>query len=150
MNDRAASMSPVSRWHTASWVLYDLANTIFAATITYLFTPSLNAAAVGVTNTVAMLVAGVSTPVVACLADHTGRASRYCTLATLGCIACMALLGAFDSAVALLAVFFAAMVCYQAALVFYNALLPSVASEERTGRVSGWGIGRGRRAWPSR
>jgi len=36
-----------------------------------------------------------------------------------------------------------AMMFFQAALVFYNSLLPSVASEEHIGLVSGLGVGLG-------
>ena len=143
MSEPAATIPPASRWHTGSWVLYDLANTVFAAAVTYLFVHKVNPASVGVTNSVAMIAAGLVTPVVASMADRTGRAGTYCTIATFGCIFGMALFGAFDSTAALLAVFFAAMICYQAALVFYNSLLPSVASPRNTGLVSGLGVGLG-------
>ncbi len=141
----AQSSMPSSppRLMTASWILYDLANTVYAATVTFLFVPLVGAAAVGITNSAAMILAGVSVPVLACLADRTGRAGRYCAMATLICIGAMSFWGVFCSMPVLLVAFFVATLGYQAALVFYDALLPSVAAPRHVGLVSGWGVGVG-------
>jgi len=143
MSDGPPGLPPPNKWHTASWVLYDLANTVFAATVTFLLAPHLRADWTGVANSAAMIFAAFGTPLVASMADRTDRAGRYCALATLGCIAAMVFFGVFTATPPLLAAFFIATVCYQAALVFYNALLPSVARPEHMGVVSGLGVGLG-------
>ncbi|NLE30343.1 MAG: MFS transporter [Phycisphaerae bacterium] len=137
------NMPPPLRFRAASWVLYDLANTIFSAAITFLFVPNIAAASTGLINSLAMIVAGIGTPIFASLADRTGNAGRYNTIATLVCIVALSLLGVFESTPALLTTFFIATLFYQAALVFYNSLLPSVALENRLGLVSGLGVGLG-------
>jgi MFS transporter, UMF1 family len=136
-------VKPPHKWMTASWVLYDLAGTVFSATVTFLFVPHVGAASTGIINSVAMIIAGLGTPLVACLADRTGQAGRYNTLATLLCISAMAMFGVFSSNFFLMAAFFVAIIGYQAALTFYNSLLPSVASERHMGLVSGLGVGLG-------
>jgi len=133
-------MSKPSAWQTGSWVMYDLANTIFSATVTFLFAPFVGPAATGIVNSLAMVTAGVGTPVFASLADRTGRAGTYNAIATLICIAAMAAFGLVTATPALLAAFFVATLFYQAALVFYNSLLPSVATERHMGLVSGLGV----------
>jgi len=143
VSETVADIPAPAKWLTASWVLYDLANTVFAATITFLFIPLIGSAPAGITNSLAMIVAGLATPLVACLADHTGDAGRYCAVATLVCIGAMAFFGLCSTTGTLLLSFFVAALGYQAALVFYNALLPSVASRRHMGLVSGLGVGFG-------
>ena len=134
----------------ASWVVYDLANTVYAATVTYLLMDYMDKTfswgssfAAGI-QTAAMICAGLATPIFASLADRTGKAHVYCAGATLGCIAAMAGFAVFmGSRAPLLACFFISTVFYQAALVFYNSLLPSVAAEGKIGLVSGLGVGLG-------
>ncbi|HRU07082.1 MAG TPA: hypothetical protein P5137_15050, partial [Candidatus Brocadiia bacterium] len=136
-------------FRAASWVLYDFANTIYMAAVTYLLASHMAASpaggsALGVTTTLAMILAGVGTPLFASLADYTGRAGAYCTVTTLLCILSMAGFGLFtDSPAMLVACLFTSTVFYQAALVFYNSLLPSVARTENRGLVSGLGVGLG-------
>ena len=43
----------------------------------------------------------------------------------------------------ILVAYFFATICYQAALVFYNAMLPSVSTSANIGVVSGLGVGLG-------
>lgn len=136
----------------ASWVVYDLANTIYAAAVTYLFTPyftetfagTLDArTSLGVTTTVSMLLAGLLSPLLGALADRTGRTRTLLTLATLGNVTVMLAWGLGGSAAQLLAGLFVANVTYQSALTFYNVLLPSVAPPARQGWLSGIGTGVG-------
>lgn len=138
-----AVASPASRIHTASWIMYDLANTIFAGTVTFLLAPSIHAGWAGATNSSAMIFAALITPAVAAMADRTGRAGNYCAVATLICIGAMTMFGVFTSLPPLLAAFFIATVFYHSALVFYNSLLPSVAPENKMGLISGLGVGMG-------
>src|SRR5690606_11792166 len=82
-------------------------------------------------------------PMLASAADRTGRARLYLVIASLACIGGLALFGATDSRFLILATFFVANVGYNAALVFYNSLLASVASDRHQGLISGFGIGLG-------
>jgi UMF1 family MFS transporter len=136
------------RLRAAAWVLYDLANTVYAATLTYLLTPYAKETlgdlrAFGLVSFASMVVAAVLVPVLGAVADQTARAGRYLALATIACIAAIAGLGADGGGALLLACFFAANVTYNLGLVFYNMLLPSVAAPGREGRLSGLGTGVG-------
>lgn len=149
----AAAPRPAGmRVRAGSWVLYDLANTIYAAAVTYLFTPyftdrfagELDArTTLGVVTTASMLLAGLMSPLLGALVDRTGRARTYLTLGTLANVAVMLLWGFGGTAATLLLGLFVANVAYQSALTFYNALLPSVAAVGREGWLSGIGTGVG-------
>jgi len=144
MSEAAPQIAAPTRLQTTSWILYDLANTIYSATVTYLLGRYIQSATwLGATTTLSMLTAALGTPLFASIADRTGRAGRYCTVTTLVCIAGMAYFGIGDAVFGLLLAYFIANVCYQAALVFYNSLLPSVATAEHMGVVSGLGVGLG-------
>lgn len=139
---------PGARLRAAAWVLYDLANTVYAATLTYLLTPYAKAElgdlrAYGLVQFAAMVLAGVLVPVCGALADRTARAGRYLTIATLTCIAAIAGFGADVGGAVLLGCFFLAGLAYNVGLLFYNVLLPSVAAPGREGRLSGIGTGVG-------
>ena len=135
------------------WSLYDLANTIYAASLTYLFTPyfterfeSTGFAVrtwLGLTTTVSMVVSGLFTPLLGVICDRTGHARRYLVWSTLVNVAAMLAWGFGGPAWHVLAWLFVANFAYQTALLFYNALLPSVAPPERHGLVSGIGTGVG-------
>ncbi|MFC2173732.1 MFS transporter [Acidobacteriota bacterium] len=146
MNESARELQPASSLHTVAWVLYDLANTIYSASVTFLFFRYMaSSTALGITTTLSMVLAGFATPLFASMADRTGRAGTYCTFATLGCIGTMSLFGLLPgTAVGLLfTAYFLSNVFFQGALVFYNSLLPSVARKRHMGLVSGIGVGLG-------
>lgn len=133
---------------TAAWVLYDTANTVYAAVLTYIFAPYLgdlfgSRTPQGVTNSLSMVAAGLMVPVFASAADRTGRSRLYLIVATLGCVGGLALFGFNDPRWIVLVFFFIANVGYNAALVFYNSLLASVADDKRQGLISGIGVGLG-------
>ena len=137
-----------SRLAAAAWVVYDLANTVYAATVTFLFTPYFESkfggvTGLGVTQTVSLVLAAVLVPIFGAIVDRTARTSRYLTVATLACIAAMAGFGFTDDRTAILACFFVANVAYNLGLLFYNSLLTSVARPERAGLTSGIGVGVG-------
>ncbi|MCK5944848.1 MAG: MFS transporter, partial [Planctomycetes bacterium] len=141
----AVTASPL---RVGSWVLYDLANTIYIATVTFVFTPyarevlgSLRGH--GVTNFLSMVAAALLVPFFGALVDTTGRTSRYLWITTGLCVAALAGWHLDWGGGWLLLCFFAANLCYNLALLFYNALLTSVAAPEHAGRVSGLGVGIG-------
>ncbi len=129
-------------------MLYDLANTVYAATLTYLLTPFAkqelgDLRAFGLVSLASMVLAGLLVPVLGAFADQTARAGRYLTIATLLCIGAIAGLGLDAGGNVLLLCFFVANVTYNTGLLFYNMLLPSVATAGREGRLSGIGTGLG-------
>jgi len=139
---------PASPLRVGSWVLYDLANTIYIATVTFVFTPYAKQvlgglSGHGITNFLSMVAAALLVPFFGALVDTTGRTSRYLLVTTLLCIAALAGWSLDWGGAWLLLCFFAANLCYNLALLFYNALLTSVAPPERAGRVSSLGVGVG-------
>ncbi len=132
----------------AAWIVYDTANTVYAAVLTFVFVPYLgelftDRAPTGMIMSASMIVAGVLVPVFASASDRTGRARLYLILTTMACIVAMAVFGISDNRTFILAAFFIANLAYNASLVFYNSLLPSVASDSHQGLVSGLGVGLG-------
>ncbi len=146
--DSATATKGPSRIAAAAWVLYDLANTVYAATVTFLFTPYFEArfgsvTGLGLTQTASLLLAAVLVPLCGAIVDRTKKTRLYLSIATLSCIAAMAGMGLTDERLAILACFFLANVAYNLGLLFYNSLLPSVSRPERAGLVSGIGVGVG-------
>jgi len=145
----APAVAGGTRAQQFAWVQYDLANTVYAATLTYLLTPHAKVVlgdlrAFGVVSFASMAVAAMLVPLLGALADQTARAGRYLTVATLACIAALAGVGLDGgSGTLLLACLFVANVTYNAGLLFYNMLLPAVATPGREGRLSGLGTGLG-------
>jgi len=148
-----------------SWAMYDFANTIYSAIVVTAFFPKFMARLAGrdlytgLTQTASMILAGIIVPAAGALADRTGRGKRYlwwltlaCCAATFGiglvandagCDPAKGILAPTSAVVAALLLFGLANLTYQASLVFYNTLLPAVASPHRQGFVSGFGVGLG-------
>jgi len=148
-----------------SWATYDFANTIYSAIVVTAFFPKFMARLAGrdlytgLAQTTSMVLAGLVVPVAGAIADATGRGKRYLWWLTVACCAATAGIGlwandaAYDPERGLLApawvvlgalvLFGLANLTYQGSLVFYNSLLPSVASPARQGFVSGLGVGLG-------
>jgi UMF1 family MFS transporter len=92
---------------------------------------------------IAGLAVAVASPLLGALADRAGHAKRALGVAA-GLTAAAALLLWFARpeaglAMPVLLVAGAGMVAFELAILFYNALLPGVASAARLGRISGWG-----------
>jgi MFS transporter, UMF1 family len=134
-----------------SWALYDFANTIFSFAIVS-FAMSLWAIrflgeAGGqfwftLAVSVSVLINAAVSPVLGALSDRTGRRKPFLAFFTALAIGPTLLIGAVDIGLGLL--FFAvANFAYQAALIYYDALLPDVARPETRGRLSGVGVALG-------
>ena len=147
-----------------SWAMYDFANTIYSAIVVTAFFPLFMKRLAGrdlytgLAQTLSMVVAGILVPVAGAWADRTGKAKRYLWWLTLACCIATFCIGlaaddkpyAAETAtapahiiVSALLLFGLANLSYQAALAFYNSLLPTVASPKRQGKVSGLGVGLG-------
>ena len=147
----AATERKISRLAVASWVLYDLANTIFSMAIVSLYfslwvRDRVGAERVdsvyGLTTAVSMAIIFVASPVLGALTDQSKRRMPFLVVSTLICIVFTALLG-LGGLLATLALFVVANVGYQAGLQFYDALLPEVSTEENRGWIGGIGVGVG-------
>ena len=139
--------SPLAVW---SWALYDFSNTIFSISILSFFFPlwlgdELGAGA-GVVNYVAAgsaLLVALTAPFLGAVADLRQRRLPYLVVLTVVAVLFTAGLDLAGGVLAACALFAAADVAYQSALVFYNALLPGVAAGRGAGRVSGYGTALG-------
>jgi UMF1 family MFS transporter len=134
-----------------SWALYDFANTIFSFAIvsfamgpwatrflgeasgTFLFTLALS---------ISVAVNAAVSPVLGAMSDRTGGRKRYLLVFTALCVVPTLFIGVVDIGLGLL--FFAiANFAFQAALIYYDALLPDVARPGMLGRLSGVGVALG-------
>ena len=134
-----------------SWILYDFSNTIFSVAVLTFFFPLWVEERVagggflsgpGLVNSataVSALLVVLTAPVLGAIADLRQRRVPYLTLLTVLAVALTAALDVAGGVVVGLALFVAADLCYQSALVFYNALLPVVSAGRGAGRISGYG-----------
>jgi MFS transporter, UMF1 family len=150
-----AGLAGLTRSGSASeglaWALYDFANTIFSFAIVSF---AMSLWAIGflgeaegqrwftIAVSVSVLVNAVVSPVLGAMSDRTGRRKPFLAFFTLLTILPTLLIGFVDIGLGLLA-FAIANFGYQAALIYYDALLPDVARPETRGRLSGVGVALG-------
>jgi UMF1 family MFS transporter len=91
---------------------------------------------------VSVLVNAAVSPVLGAMSDRTGRRKPFLAFFTALTIVPTAVIGFVDIGLGLLA-FAVANFAYQAALIYYDALLPEVARPETRGRLSGVGVALG-------
>ncbi len=134
-----------------SWVLYDLANTIFSMGVVSLYFSLFVQDAVGVAaadrvygliTSVSMGLIFVISPLLGAMTDRAARRMPFLLWSTVICCAGTALLARGPFAVSVV-LFVIANAAYQAGLQFYDALLPEVSTEANRGRISGIGVGIG-------
>ena len=134
-----------------SWALYDFANTIFSfAIVSYamsLWAIRFLGEAEGLTwfgwaVSASVLVNAAVSPVLGAMSDRTGRRKPFLFVFTLLTVGATAAIGLVDIGLGLLA-FALANFAYQAALIYYDALLPDVARDGARGRLSGIGVALG-------
>jgi UMF1 family MFS transporter len=134
-----------------AWAMYDFANTIFSFAIvsfamslwtirflgegpgTFWFTAAVS---------VSVLLNAIVSPVLGAMSDRVGRRKPFLAFFTAVCIGGTILIGLVDIRLGLLA-FALANFAYQAALIYYDALLPDVARPIARGRLSGIGVALG-------
>jgi MFS transporter, UMF1 family len=134
-----------------AWALYDFANTIFSFAIvsfamslwtirflgegpgTFWFTAAVSAS---------VLLNAMVSPVLGAMSDRVGRRKPFLATFTALCLVGTAIIGFIDIRLGLVA-FALANFAYQAALIYYDALLPDVARPIARGRLSGIGVGLG-------
>ncbi len=139
-----------SRTAVWAWVLYDFANTIFSVSILSFFFPIWLGDELGAgadtfnyaTAAGAFLVI-LTAPFLGAVADLRQRRKPYLVLFTIIAVVLTVAFEVFSGVVIVIAIFVAANFAYQSALVFYNALLPTVSVGRGAGRVSGYGVAAG-------
>lgn len=134
-----------------SWILYDLANTIFSMGVVSLYFslwvrdevgPERADTVYGIITAVSMGIIFVISPLLGAMTDRARRRMPFLIVSTLLCVGFTVLIARSGYWVTMLAFIFA-NAAYQAGLQFYDALLPEVTTEENRGRVSGIGVGIG-------
>ena len=137
-----------------AWSLFDFANSAFTTIIiTFVFAAYFAQGVAGDANTgagqwslamgLAGLIIAVISPIIGAIADQTGRRKPWLAGVSVICVIATALLWfvrpeAGDVPFALVCVVIAT-VGFEVGLLFYNAMLPTVAPASMLGRVSGWG-----------
>ncbi len=143
--------SPIPKRSVWSWILYDLANTIFSMGVVSLYfslwvrdeVGAERADAVyGIITAVSMGIIFVISPLLGAMTDRARRRMPFLIVSTLLCVGFTMLIARSGYWVTMLAFIFA-NAAYQAGLQFYDALLPEVTTEENRGRISGIGVGIG-------
>jgi MFS transporter, UMF1 family len=141
----------ITRRAVASWIAYDLANTIFSMGILSLYFPLWVREAVGSEradtvygniSSISYLLIFLVSPLLGAMTDRARRRMPFLVVSTLLCIGCTLLFGRVGFWPTMIA-FIVANAAYQAGQQFYDALLPEVSTEENRGRISGIGVGIG-------
>ena len=141
-------LTPLER----SWVLYDVGNSAFILLVSTLIPIYFDALAAaggvsesnylaywGYAGSISTLLVAIIGPVCGTMADQKGFKKPIFLLSLLlGAIGCAAL-GFAWSWLAFLVIFIIAKVGYSSSLVFYDAMLPEVTSEERMDKISSQG-----------
>lgn len=140
---------------TISWIIYDFANTIYSMNVVTMYFSTwivvdlaLSDSYVSFANSISMVLVAITLPILGEISDRFQRKMPLLIGFTLSCILFTALIGICgrlipvkQTMIALaIGAFILANYSYQGGLVFYNALLPAVATERSMGRVSGYGV----------
>ena len=139
-----------------AWVLYDVGNSAFILLVTAIvpiYFGSLTAAAGlseeqrfaywGYALSIATIIVAFIGPVCGTLADHRGfKKPLFVACMLLGAIGCAAL-GAAWSWLSFLVIFVVAKIGFSSSIVFYDAMLPEITTEERMDNVSSMGYALG-------
>jgi UMF1 family MFS transporter len=151
MGFRCTVTPVIPRRAVVSWVLYDLANTIFSmGVVSLLFGLYVSREVgaeradreLGIITTLSMGIIFVVSPLLGAMTDRARRRMPFLVWSTILCCGCTVLFARVPYAWTA-ALFILGNAAYQAGLQFYDALLPEVTTEENRGRISGIGVGIG-------
>ncbi len=134
-----------------SWALYDFANTIFSLNIISVYFPQfvvkdrgLDDAVYAYPMSIALLIVALIMPAMGALSDRQGgRRIPWLVGTTLLSVFMTAAMGLTSDITLIIVALVLANIGYQTALIFYDALLPSVSTTLNWGKVSGLGVGVG-------
>ncbi|HYB97147.1 MAG TPA: MFS transporter [Vicinamibacterales bacterium] len=134
-----------------AWAWYDWANSVYFTTvITAVFPgffatyaaagldPAQATARFGLVTTVSVAIIAILAPILGAIADHTGSKKKFLgVFLVIGVTSCAAMALINEGNIVLASVlFFAGNIGVSGSLVFYDSLLPHVATPEQTDRVS--------------
>ena len=139
-----------------SWVLYDVGNSAFILLVTAIvpiyfhsltdgvgLTEAQYVSYWGYATSIATVVVALIGPICGTLADHRGfKKALFIGCMLLGALGCAALGGAW-SWLSFLVIFVVAKIGFNSSLVFYDAMLPEITTEERMDNVSSMGYALG-------
>ncbi len=134
-----------------SWILYDLANTIFSMGVVSLFFslwvrdqvgPERVDSVYGVITGVSMGIIFIISPLLGAMSDRAARRMPFLIASTVLCVVLTLMLARVGYWGTILAFVFA-NAAYQAGLQFYDSLLVEVTTEDNRGRIGGIGVGVG-------
>ena len=139
-----------------SWILYDVGNSAFILLVSTLIPIYFDALAAaggvsennylaywGYAGSISTLLVAIIGPICGTMADQKGFKKPIFLLSLLlGAIGCAAL-GAAWSWLAFLVIFIIAKVGYSSSIVFYDAMLPEVTTEDRMDKISSLGYAYG-------
>lgn len=146
-----ATAAPIPKRAVASWILYDLANTVFSMGVVSLYFSLWVREQVGVdradtvygiVTAISMAIIFVISPLLGAMTDRARRRMPFLVVSTLLCVGFTLLIARSGYWPTMIAFVFA-NATYQAGLQFYDAMLPDVTTEENRGRISGIGVGIG-------
>ncbi|MCL0029150.1 MFS transporter [Dehalococcoidia bacterium] len=132
-----------------SWALYDLANTIFFLNIVSIHfglwvvnDMGGNDSSYGYANVASMLLVLVTAPMLGTVSDQSGRRIPF-LMATTCCCVVLTMFFGVGGLFSTMVIFAVANYVFQSGLIFYDALLPTVASEQARGKIGSLGVGVG-------
>ena len=120
---------------TGSWILYDLANTIFSFNIVSFYfvlwvtnVMGSSDAVYGYANSIGMVTIVILAPLLGALTDQSSRRLPFLIISTSICVSFTLFLG-LGGLFASIVMFVIANIAYLAGLQFYDSLLPDVSTE---------------------
>ena len=133
------------------WILYDVGNSAFILMVSTLIPIFFNALAEsagvhedlylsywGYAGSIATILVAIIGPVCGAIADRNNKRIIFLISMLVGVLAC-GMLGAMSGWLSFLAMFILARVGYSASIVFYDSMLPEIASGDRMDKVSSMG-----------
>ena len=139
-------MDEIKKSSLFSWLLFDLANTVYAFVIPGLYfsiwlvsEQGWTDQALGFATSGAMVIVALTGPWVGARSDGSQGKKPILLITTLICIISTFLLGAFTIQVSVF-LFIMSLIGFNLGSVVYDALLISVSTEENRGRISGLGV----------
>ena len=139
-------MEQVKRKSLYSWLLFDLANTVYAFVIPGLYfsvwlvtEQGWTDQALGLATSGAMIIVALTGPWVGARSDGAQGKKPLLLITTVICIVATFFLGTFNVNVSVL-LFILSLIGFNLGSVVYDALLVSVSNEGNRGKISGMGV----------
>ena len=139
-------MNEIKKSSVFSWLLFDLANTVYAFVIPGLYfsvwlvsEQGWTDQALGFATSGAMVIVALTGPWVGARSDGAQGKKPLLLITTLLCIGSTFLLGTFSVSISVF-LFIISLIGFNLGSVVYDALLISVSTKENRGRISGLGV----------